>query len=261
MSTERYKVKWNLPGTAVILAMIPAWWLLSAATGGTVVPSPLSVGRRLLEIAPLLMGVHAAASLARVVAGLAAALLTAVPLGLAMGRSRALDRTLAPAAYLLYPVPKIALLPAVMVLFGLADTSKVTVVFLVLFFQVLLAVRDAARDIPAQYYLSLRSLGARKRHAALLVTWPAVLPQLLTALRVGTGTALAVLFFAETFGTRRGLGYFVVESWMRTAYPDMYAGIVALGLAGLAIFLLIDALQRRACRWLRPAGGGSAGPR
>lgn len=254
MITERYKVKWNLSGIGVLLGLVPAWWLLSYATGGVVVPSPLAVARRFVEIAPRLLGVHAVASLARVGVGMAAALAAAVPLGLAMGRSRALDRALSPATYLLYPVPKIALLPVVMVLFGLADASKVAIVFLVLFFQVLVSVRDAARDIPGQYYLSLRSLGAGRLHAARLVTWPAVLPQLLTALRVGTGTALAVLFFAETFGTRQGLGYFVVESWMRIAYPDMYAGIAALGLVGLALFLLIDALQRRACRWQGSAG-------
>ena len=169
-----------------------------------------------------------------------------------MGRSRRLDRVFSPLAYLLYPVPKIALLPVVMLIFGLADASKVTIVFLVLFFQLLVAARDAARGIPEQYFLSLRSLGAGWIHAARFVTWPALLPQVLSAVRVGTGTSLAVLFFAETFGTRHGLGYLVMESWMRLAYPDMYAGVLALGLTGLAIFLAIDGLQRIACRWQRP---------
>jgi len=58
-----------------------------------------------------------------------------------------------------------------------------------------------------------------------------------------------VLFFAETFGTRLGLGYFVMESWMRVSYPEMYAGIAALGMTGLALFLGLDGLQRRMCRW------------
>jgi NitT/TauT family transport system permease protein len=256
MSTERYRFKWNLAGIAVALSLLPAWWLLSVATGGVVVPGPWPVLLRFVELAPRLLGLHALSSLARIAAGLALALLTAVPLGLVMGRSRAVGRALSPATYLLYPVPKIALLPVVMLLFGLADASKVSIVFLVLFFQVLVSVRDAARDIPGQYFVSLRSLGANRWQTARFVTWPAVLPQVLSALRVGTGTALAVLFFAETFGTRRGLGYFVVESWMRLAYPDMYAGILALGLAGLLLFLLIDALQRRVCRWQAPRQAG-----
>jgi NitT/TauT family transport system permease protein len=76
-----------------------------------------------------------------------------------------------------------------------------------------------------------------------------VLPSLFTALRVGIGTALAVLFFAETFGTRWGLGYFVVESWMRMAYTDLYAGVAVFGALGFALTRLTDAAARRACRW------------
>jgi NitT/TauT family transport system permease protein len=142
-----------------------------------------------------------------------------------------------------------------MLLFGLTDVSKVMVVFLVLFFQFLIASRDAVKGIPDQYLISLRSLGAGRLQTMRYVVWPALLPQLLSGLRVGAGTALAVLFFAETFGTRIGLGYFVMESWMRVAYPDMYAGVLGLGILGLAIFKSIDAVQRRACRWQRPVRG------
>ncbi len=79
--------------------------------------------------------------------------------------------------------------------------------------------------------------------------WPSLLPALLAALRVGSGTALAVLFFAETFFTRYGLGGFLVDSWMRAAYVDLFAGIVGLGLLGLLLFAAIDLAERRFCRW------------
>ena len=81
------------------------------------------------------------------------------------------------------------------------------------------------------------------------VVWPVVVPGLLTALRVGSGTALAVLFFAETFFTRYGLGFYIVDSWMKLAYPDMFAGIVAMSLLGLGLFSVIDAVDRRVSRW------------
>jgi NitT/TauT family transport system permease protein len=136
-----------------------------------------------------------------------------------------------------------------MLLFGLGNISKVVIVFLVLFFQVLVAVRDAARDVPAQFMVSLRSLGATRWQVTRYAILPALLPSLLSSLRIGTGTALAVLFFAETFGTSRGLGWFVMESWMRMSYLDMFTGILCLGLVGLAIFLGIDRLQARLCRW------------
>ena len=136
-----------------------------------------------------------------------------------------------------------------MLIFGLGDSSKIVIVFLVLFFQVLLAVRDASREVPPQYLLSLRSLGGSRRHAARYVLAPALLPAVLSSLRIGTGTALAVLFFSETFGTSVGLGWYVMESWMRMSYVDMFAGILCLALLGLAMFLAIDFVHRRTCRW------------
>ena len=236
-------------GVAAAAALAAAWWLASLAIATPFLPSPPVVLARLAELAAGPLWHHVLASLARVLASVAAAFATAVPLGIAAGRTRAVDRLVTPVAYLLAPVPKIALLPVIMLLAGLGEASRVIVVFLVLFFQFLVAARDGARAVPEAYYLSLASLGARRRHLLRWVTWPAVLPSLFTALRVGIATALAVLFFAETFGTRWGLGYFVVESWMRMAYPDLYAGVVAFGALGFVLTRLADAAARRVCRW------------
>ena len=239
----------RLGGLVAAAALVAAWWLASLAIDTPFLPSPDVVAIRLVELVPGPLWHHLLASLGRVLASVAAAFVTAVPLGIAAGRTRALDRLVTPAAYLLAPIPKIALLPIIMLLVGLGEASRVLVVFLVLFFQFLVAARDGAREVPEAYYLSLASLGARGRDMVSMVTWPAVLPALFTALRVGIATALAVLFFAETFGTRWGLGYFVVESWMRMAYADLYAGVVAFGALGLALTRLADAAARRACRW------------
>ena len=220
-------------------------------------PAPGPVLRRLLVLLGGPLALHAAASLARIGVALALSLVTAVPAGLAVGRNRVADRLLAPVIYVLYPVPKIALLPVLMLIFGLGDPSKVLIVFLVLFFQVLVSVRDAAREVPAPFLVSLRSLGGTRWQSVRYVLLPALVPALLSSLRIGTGTALAVLFFSETFGTTRGLGWFVMESWMRLSYVDMAAGVLCLGLAGLAMFLAIDALHRRLCRWQREDAAGA----
>ena len=75
---------------------------------------------------------------------------------------------------------------------------------------------------------------------------------MLTALRVSTGTAIAVLFFVESFGTTSGLGYFIlVEAWARLAYPQMYAGVLAMALLGLVIYFILDYLEQRWCAWVR----------
>jgi NitT/TauT family transport system permease protein len=240
----------GFPGLVGGLAVFTGlWWLIACVVPGGFVPAPDEVMIRFLVLFPRPLAGHAAASLGRVAAALALSLLTAVPAGMVIGRSSALDRVLSPVLYVLYPVPKIALLPILMLIFGLGDPSKVLVVFLVLFFQVLLAVRDAARGVPSPYFLSLRSLGGTRKHEALYVLVPALVPAVLSSLRIGTGTALAVLFFSETFGTSVGLGWFVMESWMRMSYLDMFAGILCLGFLGLAVFLCIDAIHRRVCRW------------
>ncbi len=242
--------RWLL-GACGLGGLVAAWWLLAIWIPQGFVPDPATVVSRFIVLAPKALWIHALASLGRIVVALAAALVTAVPAGVALGRVRVLDRLFAPVAYVVYPVPKIALLPVLMLLFGLGNVSKAVVVFIVLFFQVLVSSRDGAREIPAPYIVSLRSLGASRWQAVRYVLWPALLPGLLSSLRIGTGTALAVLFFAETFGTTRGLGWFVMESWMRMSYVDMFAGILCLGLLGLGLFLGIDLLQRRLCRWQR----------
>jgi ABC-type nitrate/sulfonate/bicarbonate transport system permease component len=76
-------------------------------------------------------------------------------------------------------------------------------------------------------------------------------PAALTALRVSVGTAIAVLFFAESFATTSGLGYYIInDSWGRLAYPEMYAGVLAMSLLGLVLYFLIDRLERRLAPWM-----------
>jgi NitT/TauT family transport system permease protein len=228
--------------------VILPWYALSFIVGTRLVPMPHLVLVRFVELAPE-FAVHAGASLLRVIAALAVAAAGAVPLGLAMGRSARVDRFFAPAAYLLYPVPKIALLPVVLVILGAGDVARVALVALVLFFQMLLAVRDGARGVDDHYLVSIDSLGGGRWDRFRHVVWPTVLPRLLTAVRIGSATALAVLFFAETFFTRRGLGFFIMDEWMKLAYLDMYAGIVAMSLLGALLFVAVDRVERRLTRW------------
>ncbi|WP_455381626.1 ABC transporter permease [Salinispira pacifica] len=225
------------------------WVGLSLLLGRRILPFPWTVVRRFVELFPVPLLAHMAASLARVVAALAVSFAVALPLGIAMGRVKALDWLLSPASYLLFPVPKIALLPVVLLVFGLGNVAKVFLVMLVLFFQILTSVRDAAKGVDRRYLLSFRSLGGSRIQSIRFVILPALLPSLFTALRVGSGTALAVLFFAETFFTRFGLGYFIMDSWTRVAYLDMYVGIMGLSLLGLGIFAALDLAERLLCGW------------
>lgn len=186
----------------------------------------------------------------RVIVATALAVVVAWPVGLGLGISPKVDRFVAPLIYFTYPIPKIVLLPVIILALGLGESSKITILFLILFFQVLIVVRDAAKSIRGELVLSVRSLGARRRHLLRYVYFPACLPALLTALRVSTGTAVAVLFFVESFGSSSGLGYFIlVESQQRLDYPRMYAGMVAMSILGASMYLVLDLVQRRVSRW------------
>jgi NitT/TauT family transport system permease protein len=185
----------------------------------------------------------------RVVASLVLAIAAAVPTGIAMGRIKRLDRLASPLLYLTYPVPKIAFLPLVLLIFGIGDSSRIFLIAFILFFQILVTTRDAARDIPREHILSMRSLGANRTQKAVHLVLPAVLPNILTSLRVGIGTSIAVLFFVESFATNHGLGFFILDAWSRLDYESMYAGIVGMGLLGVILYEGVEILDRALCSW------------
>ncbi len=237
---------WYLGGGAVFFAL---WQAAALLLNQPVVPPPLQVLLNLKEIIVAKVAVHAAYSLWRIIAGVFLAVLLGIPLGLGMGYFSRVDRAVSPLVYLSYPVPKIALLPVLMLLCGLGEVPKVLLILLILLFQVVIAVRDAVKGIPKETYYPLYSLGAGYSEICREILLPASLPKILTALRIAMATAIAVLFFAETFGTQYGMGYFIMDAWLRIDYLEMYSGIVVLSWMGLLLFALLDWLEKRACSW------------
>lgn len=195
------------------------------------------------------MGAHFLISTFRIVSSIALATVLAVPLGLAMGRVAWLGRLLNPIVYLLYPLPKVVFLPIIVVLMGLGNWPKIFLIALVVFFQIVVVTRDAASNIPQASVQSMRSLNANRWQMFWHLILPACLPQILTSLRITLGTAIAILFFAETFASFDGLGYFILDGMERRAYPAMYAGIIGLAILGLGLYMIVDLLEQKLCRW------------
>jgi NitT/TauT family transport system permease protein len=238
-----------------IVSLLVVWQLASMFIGKPILPPPWEVLLAFVTELPQDLGRHMLVSAGRVIASILVAVAAAVPAGLALGLSPTADRLAAPFIYLLYPIPKIVFLPIVLLLLGIGNTSKVFIIALILFFQILVVVRDKAANLRPELIASLRSLGAGRRAIFRFVYLPACLPAVLTSLRVSIGTAIAVLFFAESFATSSGLGYYIiVETWGRLAYPEMYAGVVAMSLLGLILYLAVDRLQGRLCPWLAVSG-------
>ncbi len=239
--------------TATILLIFVAWYALSRVVGSTLLPDPFDVFRQgFAEIAVCSFWQHVWASAFRIVAGLVIAFATAVPLGLFLGSNARFDRLFSPLIYLGYPVPKIVLLPIIFVLFGLGDTGKIVLITLIIFFQLLITTRDAARSIDREVVYSLKSLGGGRFDFYRHVVWPVSLPGIFTSLRIVTGTAVAVLFFVESIGTNKGLGFYIIDSWGRADYATMFVGIIALSIIGIVLYETFDLLERRLCRWKNP---------
>ena len=120
---------------------------------------------------------------------------------------------------------------------------------IILFFQLLITTRDAARGVSRAARYSLYSLGGTKRHLFAHVIWPSCLPAVFTALRIATGTVVAVLFFVESIGTRYGMGFYILDAWGRADIPQIFVGIVVLAIMGVILYEAFDILERVFCRW------------
>lgn len=187
----------------------------------------------------------------RVVASSVLALAFAIPLGIAMGRKPWVNRLFSPLVTVLYPLPKVVFLPILVVLLGLGNAPKLLLIALIIFFQILVVMRDAVLSIPEESLLSMRSLSATPWQTLRHLIWPRCLPELLTSLRISVGTAIAVLFFAETFASFDGLGHLILNGMERRDYAAMYAGIIGMALLGIVLYELLALLERRYCHWAR----------
>jgi len=242
-------MKWR-DALVAAAGLVLAWHIAAVLVHRPILPTPGEVFVVFFREMGGGLPLHFAASLWRVTVGMVLSVMIAAPAGLAIGGSKTADRLLSPLIYLLYPVPKVVFVPVVLLFLGIGDTAKITIIFLILFFQIIVLVRDQAAGLPPQLLQSLRSLGAGRRALFRFVYLPASLPAILTALRQSIGTAVAVLYISELFATRYGLGYYIYYNGSTLFdYPAMYAGVAAMSLLGLGMYFSVDWLERKLCRW------------
>jgi NitT/TauT family transport system permease protein len=232
------------------LAILVIWQLAAWLVDKPILPPPLEVLQAFIKEAQNDLLNHFLISLWRVIASTALAIAIAVPAGLVLGQSKRLNSFFSPMIYLLYPIPKVVFVPIILLFLGLGDLPKIVIIFLILFFQILVLVRDQAASLRPELIQSVRSLGAGRRALFRFVYLPASLPAILTALRQTVGTAVAVLYIAELFATQKGLGYYIyLNGSTLFNYPAMYAGILAMSLLGLGLYFSVDWMEKRLCRW------------
>jgi len=226
------------------------WGLMSKMVDLPFLPSPLEVLKIMAdrEVLPDLMR-HLGFSLLRVFAALLFSFIPALILGIASGTNKNFDRLVSPVMYVLFPIPKIALLPLVILFLGLGNGSKVFMVAMIVFFQFYLNITDGVKEIDSHFFDSYRSLGGKFADSLFHVIIPAILPRIFSTVRLTLGTGIAVLFLTETYASRTGIGWYIMDAWSRLDYGEMYGGIVLLGAAGFLLMELVNISQRLLCPW------------
>ena len=233
-----------------IVFVLAGWHISALVINKPALPTPLETIPVFIKYATALWP-DFQISFFRLVVSLLLGTVLALPIGLFLGRSKRFGALFGPVLYLLYPLPKIVLLPILLALFGLGGAPKIALVTLTIFFQVVMVMRDAAKAVPEQMLTSVESLGGSRWQLWRHVIIPATLPELFTTLRVSSAVAIAVLFFAEVFAGSTGLGYFIMNSWSMVNYPRMFAGIIALAILGVIVYEAFDVVERRLTRYKR----------
>ena len=213
-------------------------------------PAPSSiVGTFTSLIASGELLLHVGASLKRVLLGLLAGGVPALALGLAMGLSRWARAAFNPIISATYPIPKSAILPLVMLIFGLGDASKVALVAIGVFYLVLINTMAGVLNIQPIFLDVGRNYGASRLQVFRTIALPGALPLIFAGLRLGLGIALILIVIAEIVGARSGIGYMIWQAWTIFQVERMYVGLVVIAVLGWLAALIIDAVERVLIPW------------
>ncbi len=256
--TDRVKDR-SLIGRVAIyiasLALLVLFWEIASliilkVKGVEYLPNPAKAILEMHRLGPLLFR-NFWISAWRLVLAILIAFFTAYPLGLLIGHERWMDRFFSPMIYIVYPIPQVAFILLLFLVFGIGDPVKVAIVAMAIFFQLLVSARGAAKEIDPEHVTSVLSAGASRVQVYWHVVIPETLPSILTSLRVSVGLGMAFLYIAETSGSiipgRGGLGAFIRAASYNTT--QQVAGILAMALLGLLLYVIIDIIERAACRW------------
>lgn len=216
-------------------------------------PAPTSVVVELVAMAQSgLLFKHTAYTVSRMAIGFVLGAVPGVFLGIVMGLSTGIRKFLQPALASIYPIPKIALFPLAMLIFGLGEPSKWVIVAVAVFFQVLFSTLAGVVNIDKVYLDVAANFRASRWQAYRTIALPAALPYIFTGFQLGVGMSLIVVVIAENFGTEFGLGYVIWHAWQIFEVRDMYVALIMVALLGYLSQLLVLRLERFFIPW-KPA--------
>jgi NitT/TauT family transport system permease protein len=249
-------------GIPLVLAFFAVWELLPrlGIVDPLFLPAFSTTVRTMVELTlsgKLLL--HVAVSLERALSGFGLALLVAVPLGFLMGWYSKFERYTDLLVQGLRNTSTFALLPIFLLFLGLGESSKIAIIFYSASWQLLINTISGVKGVDPIYIKAAKSMGVSDRDLFLKVILPASIPSIVVGARLGAKIALMVVIAAEMIGAKTGLGFFIQNAKFNFTVPEMYAGILALALVGLAVNYLLVWFEKKTTYWKRDLGSGILG--
>ena len=239
-------------------AMLVLWELCSrlAIISPRYFPPPTTVGWVLADrVAAGDLGTALLVTLTRLVLAFALAAVPAIPLGLLMGIARPVRHFVEPYLAFIFPVPKITLLPFLLIILGVGEPAFVLTGASSAFFQIVISTLAGVQTMDPRLLDVGRNYGAHGLRLFGKVILPAALPAIFTGLRLGLGLALVTLVAVEFIAAKSGLGHLVYRHWQMLSTPEMYAAFALIGAVGLVLTRGLRALQARVLTWQDDSGG------
>ncbi|MGE6530126.1 ABC transporter permease [Pseudomonas sp. NPDC077382] len=258
-----WRIRGDLPKTTVwalaaagLIAPFVLWWACTALglADPMFMPSPGAVLERLgrwWTSEGLLTDIGI--SVWRVMAGFGASALLALPLGLYIGTYRPVQAFLEPLTDFIRYMPAVAFIPLVMLWVGIDEGSKVLIIFIGTFFQMVLMVAEDVRRVPMTQIEAAQTMGANRGEIVKLVILPSARPAILDTLRITCGWAWTYLVVAELVAANSGLGYAILKAQRYMHTDKIFAGILLIGIIGLLTDQGFRWLSRRAFPWRKQA--------
>jgi ABC-type nitrate/sulfonate/bicarbonate transport system permease component len=234
------------------IGLLAVWQLLLMAGIGDrrFIPAPSDIALRfwaLIENGELAL--HTGVTLLRVFAGFVIGAIPGVATGLLMAMFKPVRIFFDPLIAALFPIPKIALMPLLLLAFGFGDASKIALVAIAVFFPVIVNTYTGAANIEKIYWDVAKNFGASQTVMFTRVVFFGALPMIFAGLRIALAVSFIVLVAAEFVATKSGLGYLIWNSWELLQVDIMFVGIVTIGVLGLITSALFQEIERKVIPW------------
>ena len=234
------------------IALLAVWQILLMLGFGDrrFVPAPSDIAVRFVAlVASGELETHVAVTLWRVFAGFFIGAIPAIAVGMLMAMFRPVRIFFDPLIAAVFPIPKVALMPLLLLAFGFGDASKIALVAIAVFFPVIVNTYAGAANIEKIYWDVARNYGASQTVLFTRVVFFGALPMIFAGLRIALAVSFIVLIAAEFVASKNGIGYLIWNSWELLQVDIMFVGIVTIGILGLITSALFQEIERKVIPW------------